>query len=1078
MIRSNFLLMLLVCIICSFCGKDFVTLGRHSWRCKQRVNHAEQDYSNDNTGNQKPVMNSPNVIISSQTVIKCCCGKTCKGARGLKMHQRSCRVINGLDSEMHTHLEEQSTSNFDTENTLNINEITRNCTPTVDEANIPVLKKGVKLPKNNFEWSTANDYFKFALQSNQPITSQDLDSNIKVLNNIVYDYFAEHFGYTKSLSDNSLVNKYKDYTVKDLKKTLKDLKSINKEPDEIRYVSHILRKKLRPDNSKSYSSTSSQNNSHSNSEPLNHDKYIGKNFWGYVKNVMNTKETVLPSFNMTQCLSYFTKTLAAIYPTKLFTIPSWIPALSDPEVQFDLDPPSYQQITNIIRRMKASGSPCPLDQLSIICFKRCPFLRSYLTDLIRAVWLSGTIPTEWKKACTILIHKKGDTNTPANFRPITLESIPLKVFTSCLRNSMYSFLTANNFIEHNIQKGFTPNLSGNLEHTAQMANIINKARIKQRSLVITLLDLKNAFGEVHHNLITSVLDYHHIPEHVKLIVKNLYTDFKTSVITSEFCTPFISVGRGVLQGDCLSPLLFNMCFNTFVQHIKAEKYRQFGFSFQFLNPIHWFQFADDAAVVTSQESENQHLLNRFSIWCQWSNMIIRVDKCSSFGIKKVRTKSVQYLPNVLINNQRIPIIHIGGNFQYLGRYFNFDMSEDQHKSELTGLIKELMSDIDSKPLHPKNKILLYSRYVLPKISWHLTVSSLSKTWVTETIDSLVNSYIRKWLQIPISGTLSSIFLTRNKFGLNICPPSIKFIQCQTVLRKALKTSPNQDINELWKSTSNNKNIQYDVFNSTKQVLKDFRSGQEDKLQNHLTCQGSFFANVTKFALSKLTKIWCASQSKLPTNIFNFTVRYINNSLPTRQNLARWGITPSSDCSYCLAPETLLHVVAGCQSYLERFTWRHDSILNFIATNLQTIRNSSLYVDLAGYKSPSIITGETYRPDLLLSVSNECLYIVELTVGYESNLYNNVKRKQSKYSELIREQNEKFKSVKFVNLSISSLGVFANECSTFIEMLHDLGIEYNHEKYIIRRMTTIAIRTTYYIFCCRNKEWSSPELLTF
>ena len=124
-------------------------------------------------------------------------------------------------------------------------------------------------------------------------------------------------------------------------------------------------------------------------------------------------------------------------------------------------------------------------------------------------------------------------------------------------------------------------------------------------------------------------------------------------------------------------------------------------------------------------------------------MIIRVDKCSSFGIKKVRTKSVQYLPNVLINNQRIPIIHIGGNFQYLGRYFNFDMSEDQHKSELTGLIKELMSDIDSKPLHPKNKILLYSRYVLPKISWHLTVSSLSKTWVTETIDSLVNSYIRK-----------------------------------------------------------------------------------------------------------------------------------------------------------------------------------------------------------------------------------------------------------------------------------------------------------------------------------------------
>jgi hypothetical protein len=80
------------------------------------------------------------------------------------------------------------------------------------------------------------------------------------------------------------------------------------------------------------------------------------------------------------------------------------------------------------------------------------------------------------------------------------------VFTSCLRNATFSFLASNKLIEHEIQKGFMSNLSGTLEHTAQMANIINKARIKERSLVITLLGLKNAFGEVHHNLIQTVLD--------------------------------------------------------------------------------------------------------------------------------------------------------------------------------------------------------------------------------------------------------------------------------------------------------------------------------------------------------------------------------------------------------------------------------------------------------------------------------------------------------------------------------------------------------------------------------------------
>ena len=82
------------------------------------------------------------------------------------------------------------------------------------------------------------------------------------------------------------------------------------------------------------------------------------------------------------------------------------------------------------------------------------------------------------------------------------------------------------------------------------------------------------------------------------MIKSLYTNFKTSIITSDFNTPFVEVGRGVLQGDCLSPLLFNLCFNTFIQHIKSEKYQQFGFSYKLFNPIHWFQFADDAAVIT------------------------------------------------------------------------------------------------------------------------------------------------------------------------------------------------------------------------------------------------------------------------------------------------------------------------------------------------------------------------------------------------------------------------------------------------------------------------------------------------
>ena len=162
--------------------------------------------------------------------------------------------------------------------------------------------------------------------------------------------------------------------------------------------------------------------------------------------------------------------------------------------------------------MKSSSSPCLLDKISIICFKRCPCLRSLLTKIICVVWESGRVPMEWKKVYTVLVHKKYNSDDPANFRPITLESVPLKVFTSCLRDSFFSFLNQNEFIEAEIQKVFTPKVTGVLEHTSMMANIIDKARKSQRSVVISLLDLKTAFGEVYHNLIKEVLFYHHIPD--------------------------------------------------------------------------------------------------------------------------------------------------------------------------------------------------------------------------------------------------------------------------------------------------------------------------------------------------------------------------------------------------------------------------------------------------------------------------------------------------------------------------------------------------------------------------------------
>ena len=55
----------------------------------------------------------------------------------------------------------------------------------INAEEIVVLKRGVKLPKSAMDWSLANKPFNVVL-SNQPIRNEGLDSNIQLLNNVIF----------------------------------------------------------------------------------------------------------------------------------------------------------------------------------------------------------------------------------------------------------------------------------------------------------------------------------------------------------------------------------------------------------------------------------------------------------------------------------------------------------------------------------------------------------------------------------------------------------------------------------------------------------------------------------------------------------------------------------------------------------------------------------------------------------------------------------------------------------------------------------------------------------------------------
>ncbi len=266
---------------------DFKSLGRHSWCCKEWLCNSFNDRSDDtklaDTNNQNSdqsnTVRNDAVLrnqgrISNVDYVKCCCGKKCKGIRGLKAHQRSHRFIKGMCSELLLPLEEETINDCD-----QIND--------VDEhigINTPNLKPGVELPKTELEWKEADLYFRAELPISE-ISECSVNDCVSKMTNLTYDYFAENFGTVNksSASDSEYLTKYADYSKQDLKRELKTLKRRSPvDVENIKYMSRLLRKLAQKECGK-------------NVRSINHDEEIRRNFWAYAKSHLDSTNYQIPT---------------------------------------------------------------------------------------------------------------------------------------------------------------------------------------------------------------------------------------------------------------------------------------------------------------------------------------------------------------------------------------------------------------------------------------------------------------------------------------------------------------------------------------------------------------------------------------------------------------------------------------------------------------------------------------------------------------------------------------------------------------------------------------------------------------
>jgi zinc-binding in reverse transcriptase len=214
--------------------------------------------------------------------------------------------------------------------------------------------------------------------------------------------------------------------------------------------------------------------------------------------------------------------------------------------------------------------------------------------------------------------------------------------------------------------------------------------------------------------------------------------------------------------------------------------------------------------------------------------------------------------------------------------------------------------------------------------------------------------------------------------------------------------------------------------------------------------------------------WSKHIALTTPSVANFARKALIRCLPTNSNLHRWGRVPSDSCPHCSTLETENHILNNCPvaAGQGRYTWRHNAVLKSLAAYIQSHLHGldELYVDLPGFKSPHDLY-TSILPDITVVRGNSAV-ILELTCCYETNLEKSKLYKQLKYS---NPQQDCKMPLDFTVLTaeVSSLGFIplANP-NKFCKLV---GIP-PLPPTTTRQLGETSLRCSYFIFCCRHKQW--------
>lgn len=383
------------------------------------------------------------------------------------------------------------------------------------------------------------------------------------------------------------------------------------------------------------------------------------------------------------------------------------------ELDYRITEAEIVEAARLLKNGKASGTDSICNEMLKNSINN---IISCLLPLMNNIFASSYYPRLWAEVYIINLHKSGPPSDPFNYRGISIGNALAKLFNTIMNKRLVKYLVKHKIISKT-QIGFLEG-SRTADHLFTLKTIIDKyVKKAKKTIYLCFVDLKKAFDTVWHTGLLHKLQNVGINGKFYQLVKNMYSKITYKIKCENGLTQPEQSGKGVRQGDVLSPQLFNL----FIDDLNKELLEE-GMDNLILNNriIPCLLYADDMVLMSATKSGLQKQIDQLQSYCGHWNLEVNTTKTKILTVSN-KTK----IDSTVFTYKNTPLEQTDA-YPYLGTIIDKKGSFKQNESHLykkgVKALHKLWSSFKGMDLSVKNKLHLFDHTVKPVILYACEVT--------------------------------------------------------------------------------------------------------------------------------------------------------------------------------------------------------------------------------------------------------------------------------------------------------------------------------------------------------------------